>query len=161
MQELVGKNLNNIVGNLWQRQETEGSGSSHGNIVSISSEFSGSIIRNDNRCSFYQLLFAHLILDDIWKVRSSDGNSQVSLVDIAGKLPNPGAHMVRGQDGNSWSTGSQNDTDRIDPYLCFDSSVYVMSVSGCSLWEHVPVSGSVWRVDLAHLTQLTRRLNHL
>ena len=35
MQELVGKNLNNIVGNLWQRQETEtGSGSSHGNIVS-------------------------------------------------------------------------------------------------------------------------------
>ena len=36
MQELVGKNLNNIVGNLWQRQETEtGSGSSHGNIVSI------------------------------------------------------------------------------------------------------------------------------
>ena len=37
MQELVGKNLNNIVGNLWQRQETEGSGSSsHGNIVSIS-----------------------------------------------------------------------------------------------------------------------------
>ena len=33
MQELVGKNLNNIVGNLWQRQE-EGSGSSHGNIVS-------------------------------------------------------------------------------------------------------------------------------
>ena len=37
MQDLVGKNLNNIVGNLWQRQETEGSGgSSHGNIVSIS-----------------------------------------------------------------------------------------------------------------------------
>ena len=35
MQELVGKNLNNIVGNLWQRQDqTEGSGSSHGNIVS-------------------------------------------------------------------------------------------------------------------------------
>ena len=34
MQELVGKNLNNIVGNLWQRQENEGSGSSHGNIVS-------------------------------------------------------------------------------------------------------------------------------
>jgi len=31
MQELVGKNLNNIVGNLWQRQE-EGSGSSHGNL---------------------------------------------------------------------------------------------------------------------------------
>jgi len=31
MQELVGKNLNNIVGNLWQRQE-EGSGSSHGNM---------------------------------------------------------------------------------------------------------------------------------
>ena len=38
MQELVGKNLNNIVGNLWQRQETEGSGSSHGNIVSIISQ---------------------------------------------------------------------------------------------------------------------------
>ena len=34
MQELVGKNLNNIVGNLWQRQE-EGSGSSHGNMVSF------------------------------------------------------------------------------------------------------------------------------
>ena len=33
MQDLVGKNLNNIVGNLWQRQE-EGSGSSHGNMVS-------------------------------------------------------------------------------------------------------------------------------
>lgn len=31
MQDLVGKNLNNIVGNLWQRQE-EGSGSSHGNM---------------------------------------------------------------------------------------------------------------------------------
>jgi len=31
MQELVGKNLNNIVGSLWQRQE-EGSGSSHGNM---------------------------------------------------------------------------------------------------------------------------------
>ena len=39
MQELVGKNLNNIVGNLWnQRQENEpGSGSSHGNIVSTHS----------------------------------------------------------------------------------------------------------------------------
>merc|ERR1712130_910080 len=33
MQELVDKNLNNIVGNLWQRQE-EGSGSSHGGNMS-------------------------------------------------------------------------------------------------------------------------------
>ena len=31
--DLVGKNLNNIVGNLWKQQE-EGSGSSHGNMVS-------------------------------------------------------------------------------------------------------------------------------
>ena len=39
MQDLVGKNLNNIVGNLWQRQE-EGSGSSHGNMVSVCLESS-------------------------------------------------------------------------------------------------------------------------
>ena len=31
--DLVGKNLNNIVGNLWKQQE-EGTGSSHGNMVS-------------------------------------------------------------------------------------------------------------------------------
>ena len=35
--DLVGKNLNNIVGNLWKQQE-EGSGSSHGNMVSSNVE---------------------------------------------------------------------------------------------------------------------------
>ena len=34
--DLLGRNINNIVGNLWQRQETEqGSGSSNGNLVSL------------------------------------------------------------------------------------------------------------------------------
>ena len=41
--DLVGKNLNNIVGNLWKQQE-EGSGSSHGNMVSSNVE----IITNIN-----------------------------------------------------------------------------------------------------------------
>ena len=40
--DLVGKNLNNIVGNLWKQQE-EGSGSSHGNMVSSNQYLSRSI----------------------------------------------------------------------------------------------------------------------
>ena len=50
MQELVGKNLNNIVGNLWQRQENEGSGSSHGNIVSTTDTVQYSTVLKNMQC---------------------------------------------------------------------------------------------------------------
>ena len=71
--------------------------------------------------SFYQL-FAHLILVTFEKY--DQFSSQLL---ICGKLPERDSwDQARDWDRHSWSTGSQNDTNRIDEYLCFDSSVYVM-----------------------------------